>query len=112
MGSFNTQMESPLDMSFIDPQLLGAPPSPAPSVIAAPLTQDSSANIRDDIAVFSSFFGTVDTTHDALRLVNAAINRVIPVITRRLIAADSRALAGHVFIFKIGKKPVRWTGLS
>ena len=62
------------------------------------------------------FYGFVDTTGDALRLIQAARQGIIPRITRRLNDIERRAMvkSGAVFIFSNEESGIkRWTeGLS
>ncbi|ETW82758.1 hypothetical protein HETIRDRAFT_315871 [Heterobasidion irregulare TC 32-1] len=62
------------------------------------------------------FIGFVDTTTDALRLIMAARQGVIPRITRRLNDAERRSMirSGTVFVFSVEESGIRrWTeGLS
>lgn len=62
------------------------------------------------------FYGFVETTGDALRLIQAARQGVIPRITRRLNDLERRAMirSGSIFIFSDDESGIkRWTeGLS
>ena len=59
------------------------------------------------------FYGAVETTMNALRLIHAARQGVIPRITRRLNDAERRAMikSGAVFVFSVEESGIkRWTG--
>ena len=62
------------------------------------------------------FYGFVETTGDALRLIQAAREGIIPRITRRLNDLERRAMirSGAIFIFSDEESGIkRWTeGLS
>ena len=62
------------------------------------------------------FYGHVETTGDALRLIQAARQGIIPRITRRLNDLERRAMirSGSVFVFSSEESGIkRWTeGLS
>lgn len=62
------------------------------------------------------FIGYVETTTDALRLIMAARQGIIPRITRRLNDSERRAMirSGAVFVFCVEESGIkRWTeGLS
>ncbi|KAJ7220294.1 Gti1/Pac2 family-domain-containing protein [Mycena pura] len=58
------------------------------------------------------FYGAVETTMNALRLIHAARQGVIPRITRRLNDAERRAMikSGAVFVFSVEESGIkRWT---
>ncbi|CAK5268686.1 unnamed protein product [Mycena citricolor] len=58
------------------------------------------------------FFGAVETTMNALRLIHAARQGVIPRITRRLNDAERRTMikSGAVFVFSVEESGIkRWT---
>lgn len=59
------------------------------------------------------FYGAVETTMNALRLIHAARQGVIPRITRRLNDAERRTMikSGAVFVFSVEESGIkRWTG--
>lgn len=59
------------------------------------------------------FTGYVETTVNALRLIHAARQGVIPRITRRLNDSERRTMikSGAVFIFSVDESGIkRWTG--
>ncbi|KAF7375292.1 hypothetical protein MSAN_00416000 [Mycena sanguinolenta] len=59
------------------------------------------------------FYGAVETTMNALRLIHAAREGVIPRITRRLNDAERRSMikSGAVFVFSVEESGIkRWTG--
>ncbi|KAJ7036825.1 Gti1/Pac2 family-domain-containing protein [Mycena alexandri] len=59
-----------------------------------------------------AFFGCVETTMNALRLIHAARQGVIPRITRRLNDAERRTMikSGAVFVFSVEESGIkRWT---
>lgn len=61
------------------------------------------------------FIGHVETTVNALRLIYAARQGVIPRITRRLNDAERRTMikSGAVFVFSVEESGIkRWTGKS
>ena len=61
------------------------------------------------------FIGYVETTIDALRVVHAARQGIIPRITRRLNDSERRAMikSGSVFVFCMQESQIkRWTGES
>lgn len=61
------------------------------------------------------FTGYVETTVNALRLIHAARQGVIPRITRRLNDSERRTMikSGAVFIFSVDESGIkRWTGRS
>jgi len=63
-------------------------------------------------ATSESFFGVVETTEDALRLVQAAISGLIPRINHRPYDSERRAMirSGAVFIFEERESGItRWT---
>ena len=62
-----------------------------------------------------TFIGFVETTVDALRLVHAARQGIIPRITQRLNDSERRTMikSGAVFIFWVEESQIeRWTGKS
>ena len=61
------------------------------------------------------FIGYVETTLNALRLIHAARQGVIPRITRRLNDSERRTMikSGAVFVFCVQESQIkRWTGES
>jgi Gti1/Pac2 family transcription factor len=59
------------------------------------------------------FVGYVETTVNALRLIHAARQGVIPRITRRLNDNERRSMikSGSVFVFSVEESGIkRWTG--
>lgn len=59
------------------------------------------------------FYGYVETTVNALRLIHAARQGVIPRITRRLNDSERRDMikSGSVFVFSVEESGIkRWTG--
>ncbi len=61
------------------------------------------------------FTGYVETTVNALRLIHAARQGVIPRITRRLNDSERRTMikSGSVFVFSVEESGIkRWTGTS
>ena len=61
------------------------------------------------------FIGYVETTVDALRLVHAARQGIIPRITRRLNDSERRTMikSGAIFVFYVQESQIkRWTGKS
>lgn len=59
------------------------------------------------------FIGFVETTVNALRLIHAARQGVIPRITRRLNDTERRTMikSGAVFVFSVEESGIkRWTG--
>ena len=63
----------------------------------------------------SPFIGYVETTVNALRLINAARQGVIPRLTRRLSDSERRTMikSGAVFVFCVQESQIkRWTGKS
>ena len=61
------------------------------------------------------FMGYVETTVNALRLIHAARQGVIPRITRRLNDSERRSMikSGAVFVFSVEESGIkRWTGAS
>ncbi|KAF7311993.1 hypothetical protein MIND_00211200 [Mycena indigotica] len=59
------------------------------------------------------FYGAVETTMNALRLIHAARQGIIPRITRRLNDAERRSMikSGAVFVFSVEESGIkRWTG--
>ncbi|KAL1741909.1 Gti1/Pac2 family-domain-containing protein [Schizophyllum fasciatum] len=70
----------------------------------------SSVNAQDDHV--PSYYGAVETTLDALRLVHAAAHGVVPRIRRRLNESERRAMihSGAVFVFAVDESNIkRWT---
>ncbi|PCH42361.1 hypothetical protein WOLCODRAFT_163726 [Wolfiporia cocos MD-104 SS10] len=58
------------------------------------------------------FYGYVDTTEDALRLIEAARRGVLPRVTRRLNELERRSMiqSGSVFVFSVEESGIkRWT---
>lgn len=58
------------------------------------------------------FHGYVDTTEDALRLIEAARRGVLPRVTRRLNELERRSMirSGAVFVFSVEESGIkRWT---
>ena len=61
------------------------------------------------------FIGYVETTVNALRLIHAARQGIIPLITRRLNDSERRDMikSGAVFVFCVQESQIkRWTGKS
>lgn len=73
------------------------PPLPAPM---------SSASAQD--AHVPSYYGVVETTLDALRLVHGAAQGIVPRIRRRLNESERRAMihSGAVFVFAVEERCV------
>lgn len=71
---------------------------------------------RPSEATLEHFIGYVETTTDALRLIMAARQGIIPRITRRLNDSERRSMirSGAVFVFCVEESGIkRWTeGLS
>src|SRR5882762_5674815 len=85
--------------------------SSSPSPSAGQQTAPSSSNTN-----VQHFVGYVETTTDALRLIMAARQGIIPRITRRLNDSERRLMirSGSVFVFCVEESGIRrWTeGLS
>jgi len=79
----------------------------------APVGRRPSQATADDV---QHFIGYVETTTDALRLIMAARQGIIPRITRRLNDSERRSMirSGAVFVFCVEESGIkRWTeGLS
>ena len=74
------------------------------------MNHHSTIPTSDDI--IAPFFGYVETSVDALRLIQAARCGLIPRVTRRLNDLERRAMirSGAVFIFSVDESGIkRWT---
>ncbi|EPT05610.1 hypothetical protein FOMPIDRAFT_124536 [Fomitopsis schrenkii] len=73
-----------------------------------PLSQRSATATTD----VQPFYGYVDTTEDALRLIEAARRGILPRVTRRLNELERRSMirSGAVFVFSVEESGIkRWT---